>query len=102
MRTKASRPLAAAALVVSGAAALAALAIPALAQTLPEGNGKELVATICTSCHDLSPIMEGGGSKEDWNTVIQSMIQMGADIKPDQAVILVNYLATNFPPKPQQ
>ncbi|HEY4265950.1 MAG TPA: hypothetical protein VGM72_11580 [Micropepsaceae bacterium] len=96
------RSLAAAALALSGAAALVAAAIPALAQSLPNGNGKELVATICTSCHDLSPVTEGGFSKDDWNMVIKSMIEMGADIKPDQATVLVNYLATNFPPKPKQ
>jgi mono/diheme cytochrome c family protein len=95
------RPLAAAALAISGAA-LVAVAVPALAQQLPDGNGKELVATICASCHDLSPVTEGGFSKDDWELVIKSMREMGADIKPDQATILVNYLATNFPPKPKQ
>ena len=27
------------------------------------------------------------------------MIQMGAEIKADQAVLITNYLAQNFPPK---
>ena len=44
-------------------------------------------------------LLLGGFSKEDWATVIKSMVEMGADIKPDQATLIVNYLAANFPPK---
>jgi hypothetical protein len=97
-RTAFSRILAAAAFALS-AAAMAAVVGPAFAQSLPEGKGKDQVQMICTGCHDLSPITEGGFSKEDWNTVIMSMIGMGADIKPDQVPVLVDYLTTNFPPK---
>jgi virginiamycin B lyase len=88
--------IASAALALSGFAAIAA----ATAQSLPAGNGKEMVETICQGCHDLSPITTSiGFSRADWETVIKSMIDMGADIKPDQATVIVNYLAMNFPPK---
>jgi cytochrome c5 len=86
------------AIVLSTAVAVAAV-VAASAQDLPNGKGKEQVQMICTGCHDLSPITEGGFSKEDWTAVIQSMIQMGADIKPDQVIVLTDYLAANFPPK---
>lgn len=92
------RILAATAFALS-VAAMAAAVRPAFAQSLPEGKGKDQVQMICTGCHDLSPITEGGFSKDDWNTVIKSMIDMGADIKADQVPVLVDYLATNFPPK---
>jgi cytochrome c5 len=88
--------------LAAAAVAVAAAVVPAFAQSLPDGKGKEQVQMICTGCHDLSPITEGGFSKEDWNAVVQSMIQMGADIKPDQVVVLTEYLATNFPPKAKQ
>ena len=82
------------------AAAIAALAAPALAQGLPAGEGKETVEKICTGCHDLEPITGSiGFSKEDWETVLKSMIDMGATIKPDDATVIVNYLAKTFPPK---
>jgi cytochrome c5 len=97
--TKRVFPRLAAALALSAAVAAAAAVVPALAQNLPDGKGKEQVQMICTGCHDLSPITEGGFSKEDWNIVIKSMIDMGADIKPDQVVVLVDYLTANFPPK---
>ncbi len=85
-----------------GAAAVAVVIAPALAQNLPNGNGREVVETICSGCHDLSPITDAGFSRQDWEIVVKSMIDMGATIKPDQVVVITNYLAANFPPKPKQ
>jgi virginiamycin B lyase len=93
--------IATAAIALAYAGALGAIAYPAFAQTLPDGNGKEMVQMICSGCHDLSPITEGGGSKDDWEAAVKSMIVMGADIKPDQVTVIVNYLAANFPAKKQ-
>jgi virginiamycin B lyase len=93
----------AAIIVISGAAAMAAIIAPALAQNLPNGNGRDVVQMICTGCHDLSPITDAVGfSRRDWETVVQSMIDMGATITPEQVSVITNYLAANFPPKPQQ
>ena len=92
-----------AAVMVAGlaAGALSAFSGPAFAQggSLPEGNGKELVRSICQSCHDLSPILSAGFSRRDWQGVVETMIDMGAAIKPEEVTIIVNYLATSFPPK---
>ena len=89
--------------VMSGAAALTALLAPAFAQNLPNGNGREMVETICSGCHDLSPITDAVGfSRQDWETVVKSMIDMGATITPQQVTVITNYLAVNFPPKPKQ
>jgi virginiamycin B lyase len=82
------------------AAAAVAIAYPVLAQNLPNGNGKEVVETICSGCHDLSPITDSVGfSREDWETVVKSMIDMGATIKAEQVTVIATYLAQNFPPK---
>jgi virginiamycin B lyase len=92
-----------AAIVVPVVAAMSALILPALAQDLPNGNGRDMVQMICTGCHDLEPITGAVGfSRQDWETVVKSMIDMGADIKPEQVVVITNYLAANFPPKPKQ
>lgn len=90
--------IAAPAIVLSVAITTAAV-VAAFAQGLPEGKGKDQVQMICTGCHDLSPVTEGGFSKDDWTLVVKNMIDMGADIKADQVPVLVDYLATNFPPK---
>ena len=83
-------------------AGVTAGASAALAQgaSLPEGNGKELVRSICQSCHDLSPIFTSGGfTRRDWEQVVESMINMGASIKPEEEKIIIDYLAASFPPK---
>jgi cytochrome c5 len=72
----------------------------ALAQSLPDGTGKDVVEKVCAGCHDLDPITGSqGGTHDDWDMVVKAMIAMGADIKPEQAVLITNYLAQNFPPK---
>jgi len=92
-----------AAISMSGAAVAASIATLALAQNLPNGKGKDVVETVCAGCHDLSPITESvGGSHDDWDMVVQSMIAMGATIKPEQIPLITDYLAQNFPPKPKR
>jgi competence protein ComEA len=82
------------------AAAAGAIIAPALAQTLPDGEGRDTVREICTRCHDLSPITGSGGfSREDWDAVIKNMIIMGASIDAREAEQILNYLSKNFPPK---
>jgi virginiamycin B lyase len=94
------RKIVAATVVLSGAAAAGVALAPALAQTLPNGNGKDVVERICTACHDLSPITDSiGFSRTDWETVIKAMVDMGATIRPDEANTIATYLAANFPPK---
>jgi virginiamycin B lyase len=100
--TKTEFPWIAAAMTVSGVVAAACAVAPALAQSLPNGNGKEVVEMVCAGCHDLSPITEAGFSRDDWNIVVQSMIMMGAVIKPEQVAQVTDYLAANFPPKPKR
>ena len=99
--TKTEFPRTAAAMAMSVAAAVVAVAYPAFAQNLPDGDGKEVVETVCTACHDLSPITESGFSREDWDMVVKNMILMGAPLKAEQAALVTNYLAANFPPKPK-
>jgi len=101
--TKRKLPKMVAAIVLPLAAAMTALILPALAQDLPNGNGRDMVQMICSGCHDLSPITDSVGfSRQDWETVVKSMIDMGATIKPEQVSVIANYLAANFPPKPKQ
>ena len=92
--------MAASAVGIAGAAVVASYVGPVLAQELPPGPGKEMVQDICGSCHDLTPITDSiGFSKEDWTTVVQAMISMGAGIKAEQIPVITEYLAKNFPPK---
>ncbi len=88
---------------VAACAALGLTAGIALAQSLPNGQGKDVVEKICAGCHDLDPITSSeGGTHDDWDMVVKAMIAMGADIKPEQEAVIANYLAENFPPKQKQ
>jgi len=99
MITRTIAKIAAAALALTGAGLAAGFVTSALAQTLPNGNGKEVVEMICSGCHDLSPITGAGFNRADWEAVIKNMIDMGATIKPEQVTVIADYLAANFPAK---
>ena len=66
--------------------------------TLPEGDGKELVAVACTQCHSLSPIMMLRDGREGWTEMVEEMVLRGAQLLPEEADIVIRYLARNFGP----
>ena len=91
-------------IVLTVAVALAAVA-PVRTQrgggqpvVLPEGDGKELVQSTCTSCHALNLVVNSAGNtKEGWERLFGSMVA----VPPDKAAVLSEYLARNFPEKPR-
>ncbi|HVW75165.1 MAG TPA: hypothetical protein VHC39_16125 [Rhizomicrobium sp.] len=81
-----------------------AVAPALLAQTnaqvaLPDGPGKDTVASACGACHALTNITNSGHSRVDWNTVVHMMVNVGAQVPPDRLPVVVDYLAKNFPPR---
>ena len=86
--------------VFAFAAGLAAAAVTVHAQ-LPEGPGKQAVQSLCLGCHDANRITASGYSAADWKNVVAMMHNVGAPISPDQAGIVTDYLAHNFPEKPR-
>jgi virginiamycin B lyase len=66
---------------------------------LPAGPGQELVQSKCTQCHGLNLITGSAGfSKEGWTALIPTMVALPAD----QGKVIYDYLATNFPAKPDR
>jgi mono/diheme cytochrome c family protein len=96
--TKPAFPKIAAALVMIVAGTVGALVTPAIAQ-LPEGKGADLVRQACIDCHDLSPILSAGKSRAQWQMVVQTMRDMGANLTGEEIGIVVDYLAASFPPR---
>jgi virginiamycin B lyase len=95
-------------LISAGAALIGAallLCPPAFAQsaapTLPEGPGKDLVQNACTACHALTMVTRAGHSRGEWDTVLHMMVNVGAAVPEDQFKVVAEYLAKNFPAKPQ-
>ena len=64
---------------------------------LPDGPGKELVSTTCSQCHALNFITNSFGfSRAEWVQLYGSMINLPAE----QSNTIADYLAKNFPEKP--
>jgi virginiamycin B lyase len=68
---------------------------------LPDGNGKDLVAAMCTGCHQTDQITRSSGyTREHWKELIGTMM----DLSPDQATqaTITQYLAEKFPPNTER
>jgi len=68
---------------------------------LPEGNGVKAVQTYCVQCHDLGSVTRAGYSQEGWRNNLNMMINVGSALPQDQIETVTQYLAKNFPAKPQ-
>ena len=66
---------------------------------LPEAKGKDVVLQECFNCHAMSRIGVMGRDREGWLEAIEHMRQVGvADIKPEIAAQVSEYLGTIFGP----
>jgi virginiamycin B lyase len=66
---------------------------------LPERKGKEVVLQECFNCHAMSKIGVLGRDRDAWYQAIDHMRQVGvADIKPEVADQVTEYLSTIFGP----
>src|SRR5205807_6941705 len=50
--------------------------------------------------HSLRRVTNAGYDREEWDTVLHMMINVGAPVPPDKFDTVLNYLAAKFPPKP--
>lgn len=75
-----------------------------LDNSLPDGEGRELVADYCTRCHSTERIRQvmvggGGGDERFWGGVVDRMIRIfNAPIASHDVDPIVSYLATHFEP----
>ena len=67
--------------------------------SVPEGDGREVVQTMCASCHPLTMITGSAGyDQQGWHHLISTMVRM-----PEAQVKTVSdYLAASFPSKPER
>ena len=78
-------------------AALVCLAFGASGQSLPEGDGKDLVEAVCTACHDASNFTTKRMTKPQWQAKVLEMLQECPDVTQPEREKIVDYLAKNFP-----
>ena len=65
---------------------------------LPEGAGKTILLNNCTLCHDLRRVKLHGGTRDDWEDTLETMLNEGASLTDEEFPALLNYLARNFKP----
>ena len=68
---------------------------------LPDGEGKAILETKCTVCHDLTLVADQHLTKNEWTDKIKIMVASGADVSDQEMGVLADYLAKNFGPGDQ-
>jgi cytochrome c5 len=67
---------------------------------LPPGQGREILAAACTSCHDLGGLgpFRGYYDAARWRRLVETMIAHGAKLDETEVTALVDYLVEHFGP----
>jgi cytochrome c5 len=68
------------------------------APALPEGDGKQLVATVCSQCHGLRQTQILRDGQNGWQETVNRMVLYGAQLTPAESVTVVHYLAVQLGP----
>jgi len=72
----------------------------AMKPTLPDGPGRQVVQQACGStCHGAEIVAGKGYSRDNWATVVNSMIARGAKASGTEFGEIVDYLTKNLPPR---
>lgn len=89
-----------------GAAALtiALLSVPSSTRAagpedeLPDGDGKKILVSSCTACHDLTEVTKFRGyyDRKQWRDIVVTMMDYGAPVDEKQVDILADYLAKHL------
>lgn len=75
----------------------ACLAYTASAQDqLPEGEGKKVVEKLCNDCHGPENYTKKKHTKDEWEKVIQDMVEKGASGTDQELDTVIAYLTKNF------
>jgi competence protein ComEA len=70
--------------------------VPALAQGLPDGSGKDVTITVCGKCHEAERVAAVRLTREGWQDVIANMVSLGAEATDEDLQAILEYLAMNF------
>ena len=65
---------------------------------LPPGPGRDLLASACLDCHDLGglTLFSSFYTRDDWRTLVLTMIETGASIAPVEVEAIADYLGQHF------
>jgi cytochrome c5 len=90
-----------AALGFSLAAAHAMAADPPAAGALPPpGPGLDLINERCGFCHTTGQVFAARKTTADWAATVQAMADRGAEVSPEEAKVIADYLGAHYGPAP--
>jgi competence protein ComEA len=79
--------------------AVAVFSATAAAQSLPDGQGKQVVESVCSLCHEPAPAVLGKQwTKAQWELKVTEMLQEEPDVTREERAAIVEYLSTFFKP----
>ncbi|MEP7352202.1 MAG: helix-hairpin-helix domain-containing protein [Acidobacteriota bacterium] len=73
-----------------------ALTVPASAQSLPNGEGKEIYENVCGACHGADIVIGSEGTKDRWEETVEAMKNRGASGSDSDFAAVLKYLAVYF------
>jgi hypothetical protein len=85
---------------LGGGAAIAVATLAASPSLQQVDRGEQILNVSCTGCHDARPIQTQALDKDGWTRVVSAMVEKGAEIKPDDVPVLIEYLVNNHGPLP--
>ncbi|HTG38336.1 hypothetical protein [Sphingomonas sp.] len=62
----------------------------------PAGPGLDLINERCGFCHSTAQVTSVRKTPGAWAATVQSMIDRGAELEPEEQQVMVDYLAANL------
>jgi hypothetical protein len=68
--------------------------------SLPDGEGRVLLESACTRCHDLKGLeaYKGYWNQTRWRSMVETMVRNGAKLDESQMTVVTDYLTLHFGP----
>ena len=65
---------------------------------LPEGEGKKILLSSCTSCHELTEVTKFRGyyNRAQWRDIVVTMKEYGAPVNEREVDVLTDYLVQHL------
>jgi competence protein ComEA len=65
---------------------------------LPEGEGKKILLSSCTSCHELTEVTKFRGyyNRTQWRDIVVTMKEYGAPVNEREVDVLTDYLVQHL------
>jgi hypothetical protein len=67
-------------------------------EQLPQGAGRQILMSACTSCHDLREVTKFSGfyRREQWRDIVLTMMDYGAPVNEKEVEVLTAYLTEHL------